>query len=758
MPLRPALLAGLVLHLPSLAIAREASPVAPINTADAPPTPVPAPPSLLEGNTDLAEPGDVIDFAADALDYSDDEQVVTATGHVAINRDQYRLTADTVIYNRTTGQVEARGNVATVDPQGNKAYGDRVILTDSLKDGAIDNILLVLADGGRLAAVSAVRVNGKSTLNRAVYSPCAVEKSDGCPKTPVWAIKALTIIHDPVKHRISYQKARVEILGVPIAYFPAFSHPDGSSGRASGLLLPEFEIRNTLGFGVGLPYHLALGPDRDLTIKPWLFTGAKPALDLRGRQLFGAGPVQFRAYVTAGDVIDFAPNGVTQVDKGQRIRGYFETNGRLQLSDQWRLIFSTRLSSDDTFDRRYNIDYDDSLRNTVDFERFRRNSYLSIAGWGFQNLRANKGPDTTPIVLPLIDYDWRPVDKLLGGQLDIAANSMNLVRIDGQDVQRALASAKWTRTLLTSFGVRLTGTGLLRGDIYNTSNPKKATLAAFAGRRGFQTRGIALAAVDAEWPFAGPALGGVQTITPRVQFSAAPLHLNRGVPNEDSRSIDLEDTNLFDLNRFSGYDRFESGSRVTYGLQYGFTRPRFAITSEVGESIRIEGSGAGRFLQGTGLSGQFSDIVGRTTLQYGSIFSLTHRFRIDSHDGVLRRNEVDITAGTAQTYLTVGYANVNRNITLEDLSDLEELRAGARVAFSRFWSAFGSVIIDLTTKKQEPTTTSNGFTPIRHRIGVQYEDECFRLGLTWRRDYLTDRDFRAGNSYIFTIAFKNLGR
>jgi LPS-assembly protein len=761
LPLRSALLAGLA-FVPSIAFAQgnaaERTTAMLATPQISPATAPPAQPSLLEGSTDLAKPGDVIDFAADAMDYSDDEQVVTATGHVQINRDQYKLTADTVIYNRTSGQVEARGNVATVDPQGNKAYGDRIILTDSLRDGAIDNILLVLADGGRLAAASGVRVNGRSTLNRAVYSPCAVETSAGCPKTPVWAIKALKITHDPTKHRISYQKARVEILGVPIIYLPAFSHPDGSSGRASGLLLPEFEIRNTLGFGVGIPYHLTLGPDRDLTIKPWFFTDAKPAIDVRGRQLFAAGPVQFRAYLTGGDVIDFAPNGVTPVNKGQRVRGYFEANGRFQLSDQWRATFSTRLSSDDTFDRRYNIDYDDSLRSTADFERFRSTSYLSIAGWGFQNLRANKGPDTTPIVLPLIDYDWRPADKILGGQLDVAANSMSLVRIDGQGVQRALASAKWTQSALTSFGVRLTGTGLLRGDLYDTENPQDATLPSYRGLKGFQTRGIALAAVDAEWPVAGPLLGGTQTITPRVQVSVAPLHLNRGIPNEDARSIDLEDTNLFDLNRFSGYDRFESGSRVTYGLQYAFTRPRLAITTEIGESVRLSGNGSTPFLQGTGLSGGFSDIVGRTTLQYGSLFSLTHRFRIDSHDGVFRRNEVDVSVGSAQTYLTVGYANINRNITLEDLTDLEEVRAGARIAFSRFWSAFGSVIIDLTTTAQEPTSATNGFAPVRHRIGVQYEDSCFRLGLTWRRDYITDRDFRAGNSYIFTIAFKNLGR
>ena len=763
MPLRSALLAGLAIQLPTLVLAQPVTPSgAPATATLAPPPPAPPaarPPSApASGDDAIVKPGDVVDFAADAMDYADNEQVVTATGHVVINRDRYRLTADTVVYNRASGQVEARGNVTTIDPDGNKAYGDRVLLTDALKDGAIDNILLILADGGRLAAVSGVRVNGVSTLNEAIYSPCAVEGRDGCPKKPVWAIKAVRITHDPTRHRISYRRARVEILGVPVVYLPAFSHPDGSSGRASGFLVPEIEIRNTLGFGIGVPYHIDLGPDRDLTVKPWLFTGVKPAIDVRGRQLFAAGPVQFRAYLTYGSVVDFAPDGVTTIDRGQRPRGYFEANGQLQLGDEWRATFVTRLTSDDTFDRRYGIDYDDSLRSTANFERFRDDSYLSIAGWGFQNLRANKGPDTTPIVLPVVDYDWRPADKVLGGQLDVSANSMNLVRIAGQDVQRATLQGKWARSWLTGLGQRVTGTLLLRGDLYNTSNPQGATLPAYAGEPGFQTRGIALGAVDVEWPFTGPALGGTQVITPRVQLVAAPLNLNRGIPNEDSRSTDLDDSDLFALNRFSGYDRFESGTRVTYGVQYGLTLPRVAFTSEIGESVRLEGTGAGRFLSGTGLSGQFSDIVGRNTLQYGDLFSITQRYRIDSHSGTVRRNEIDVTAGTAQNYVTIGYAYLNRNILLEDLVDFQELRAGARVAFSRFWSAYGSVIIDLTTKSQEPTTTANGFQPIRHRVGVQYEDECFRFGLTWRRDYTSDRDFRAGDSYIFTIAFKNLGR
>lgn len=742
LPLRSALLAGLAFHL-SPALAQSAPPAQPATTES--------------GMDKLVQPGDVIDFAADAMDYSDDDQVITASGHVVINREGYNLTADTVVYNRTTGQVEAKGNVVSKDPQGNQAFGDRVILTESLKDGAIDNILLVLSDGGRLAAVSGVRVNGKSTLSRAVYSPCSVTGADGCPREPLWQIKAVKVIHDPERHRIFYRRARVEMFGVPVFYFPSFSHPDGSSGKASGLLQPDVQYRRSIGAGVGVPYNIVLGPDADVTVKPWVFTGVNPALDVSARKLFAIGPVQARAFFTYTHQTDYAPDGTTPVDRGRRFRGYFEANGRFQHNSELRSTFSTRLTTDDTFNRRYSLDYDDSLRTTYNLERFRTNSYLSIAGWGFQNLRATSGPDSTPIALPLIDYNWRPAAPLLGGQLTIAANSLNLVRSDGQDIQRALASAQWSRGLLTPFGQRVTFTGLLRGDVYNTTDPDQATLPQYAGRKGFETRLMPLAAVDVIWPFAGPAFGGSQTITPHVQFVAAPTHLNRNIPNEDSRSVDLEDTNLFALNRFSGYDRVEGGSRVTYGVEYGFNRPRFALTTEIGQSYRVDGNGVD-FPVGTGLSGQFSDIVGRTTLQYGSFVALTHRFRLDKNSFRVRRNEADISLGSSKTYLTLGYTKLNRNIVLEDLQDLEELRVGARVAFAKYWSVFGSAIVDLTSKAEEPLSTSDGFSLIRHRLGVQYEDECFRFGLSWRKDYTADRDFRAGSSYMLTIAFKNLGR
>jgi LPS-assembly protein len=702
-------------------------------------------------------PGDAIDVAADTLTYDDNSAIITASGDVNLAREAWKLRADRVEYDRGSGLVLATGNVVSIDPEGNQAFGDSVRLDESLNDGTIDNLLLVLNDGGRLAANSGVRSGNIIRLDHALYSPCAVVDNEGCPHAPVWQVKGKQVTYNRDKHRISYRDASLEMFGVPILYLPRFSHPDALAKQVTGLLLPGIEFRRQLGFGVSLPYHIALAPDRDITITPHFYTSESPALQLQARRLFSDGPVEIDAFFTYAQRIDFAADNITQINEGRRFRGYFGIKGQFQHSPQWRSTFSLRLTTDDTFNRLYGLDLDDTLRSTYALERRTATSYLSISGWAFQGLRVSDRSGEIPFALPLIDYDWRPAEVVLGGRLRIGANILNLVRTGGQSIQRGLAFGRWDRSVVNSVGLRVTGTAMLRTDLYNVIDPQRATLPEYAGERGIQGRVVPLAGLDFEWPFTGPALGGNQTITPRFQIVGAPASLNGSIPNEDSRAIELEDISLFDLNRFPGFDRVESGSRITYGVEYALDRPGWALRSQVGQSLRIAGRG-NDFPAGTGLSDTVSDFTGRTNLKIGSFVEITHRFRLDRETLAVRRNEIDLALGTRRSYLTVNYLKLNRNIMLEDLEDRTELRVGGRIAFARFWSAFGSGIIDLTRKAENPNATGDGFGPIRHRVGIEYEDECFRIGVSWRRDYVSDRDFRAGNAYLITLAFKTLGR
>ena len=153
----------------------------------------------------------------------------------------------------------------------------------------------------------------------------------------------------------------------------------------------------------------------------------------------------------------------------------------------------------------------------------------------------------------------------LEGALFSYKNTLSLVRDQGQDTQRAFASARWDLKKLTSLGQIVTFSALARGDVYHSAENGLTTTEIYRGNSGWQGRTIGIGAIDVEWPFVGSALGGTQVFKPRVQLVASPAIKNLEIPNEDSRAIDLEDSNLFALNRFPGYDRVEDGIRLSYG-------------------------------------------------------------------------------------------------------------------------------------------------------------------------------------------------
>lgn len=702
-----------------------------------------------------AEREEPIDFAANAIEYDNEQDVVTAKGEVVMIRDGNRVRADQISWNRKSGRVLATGNVSVSSPSGDTAFGDSIELTETLKDGVVENLLIVLADGGRLAATHGSRVNGISTLDRAVYSPCAVEDSHGCPKNPAWKLTALRVVHDPVKNRIRYKNARLEIFGLPILALPGFSHPADNSG-GSGLLVPDIQYSRNNGFEISAPVFFKIAPNRDLTLTPHLYTDALPALQGNYRALTHNGAYQVGGFATYSSRIANATGATAQ---NREFRGYFDANGRFQLDKRWSVSGSLRFVSDRTFLRRYDISRDDRLRSTLNIQRLTRTSYFSVSGWGFQTLRAGDPQGQVPIALPLIDYRKRFDDPVAGGKVELQLNSLALGRTAGQDTQRSFASARWDLRRLTNWGQEVQLTGFARGDVYHTDESGRSLTAIYRGTNGWHGRFIGALAAEIRWPFVGPAFGGTQRFTPRLQFVASPKTPNLSLPNEDARSVDLEDSNLFSLNRFPGYDRWEDGARVTYGADWALDLAGFSLQASIGQSYRLSTEPV-IFPNGTGLTSRTSDIVGRTTLKFKRRISITHRYRLDKDSLAVRRNEIDATIGSDRTYAVVGYLRLNRDVdqVIEDLRDREEIRVGGRVQLAKYWSVFGSAIVDLTDKNEDPVSLSDGYEPIRHRLGIAYEDDCLRIGVTWKRDYDRSGDARRGNSYQLTLSLRNLGR
>lgn len=711
-----------------------------------------APPPAEETTATEANKADEVRFEADKVDYDSDADSVTAIGNVVLRRDNQSVRAETVTWNRKSGQIVASGNIRIVDEAGNVLYTERVELTDKLKTGAIENLLLVLREGGRLAAQNGVRdESGGIVLNKATYSACSVEDANGCPRKPSWRITAARVVYDPVERRVRYKGAMLHVFGVPVLPLPGLGHT--SDFRAeSGLLIPDVRLSASNGMEFNETYYLRLGNSSDLALTGYAYTKALPMVSAKYRELTSRGAFQITGYATRSSRIPLS-TGSTGTDD---FRGYVEANGRFQLGSNWSVTGSGRFASDRTFLRRYDISRDDRLRSTLNVERITSDSYFSLAGWATQTLRVGEQQGLIPVALPVMDFRQRL--NLLDGKLELQANTMAITRTSGQDTQRGFAQARWDLRRITGWGQEVTLTGLVRGDAYHSAENAITTTAIYRGEPGWQYRGLATAALDVKWPLAGSLFGGTQVLTPRVQVVASPSVRNLAIPNEDARAIDLEDSNLFALNRFPGYDRIEDGVRFTYGFDWRFNGPGWRLSSTVGQSYRLTTETA-LLPDGTGLTSRTSDVVGRTELRFADFVKFTHRFRLDKDTFAIRRNEIDATLGNHRTYAEVGYLRLNRNIGggFEDLRDREELRLSGRLAFARYWSVFGSTVVNLTDQAEDPQFYSDGYQMLRHRLGFAYTDDCLDLSFTWRRDYEATGDARRGNTFQISLALRNIG-
>lgn len=698
--------------------------------------------------------GDVIDFEAEQLAYDNETDAVVARGDVVLRSADRSVRADEVVWVRGEGRIYAAGNIRLVDESGNELYTEALELTDTFEAGAMSQLLIALRAGGRLAANGAARgEDGAIILTDAAYTACAVSDRNGCDKDPSWRITAERVRFNQATQKVSFTGAMLELFGARLLPLPGLTiRTDGSA--ETGFTNPNLRVTNVNGVEVSGEYYWRISDHQDLTLGAYVFSDVAPMASAKWRHLTEKGAYQITGFATASSrVADFTGIPTTESDA----RGYLFANGRFQFSPEWSLTGSVRVASDRTFLRRYDLSRDDRLRSTINLERIDDKSYLSLAGWATQTLRINAEQGQIPVAIPAFDYRRNLEEPLLGGNVQLQANTLALVRRDGQDTQRAFAGARWDLRRLTGLGQLVTFSALARGDIYNTNDTLSTQTAVYRGEEGFTGRALAIGAVDVEWPFVGRAFGGTQVFTPRVQFVASASIRNLAVPNEDARAIDLEDSNLFALNRFAGYDRVEDGARVTWGIDWELTKPGLRVKTNVGQSFRLEDVKE-VFPDGTGLSERVSDFVGRTEVRWRNFVQFTHRFRIDKDNFAIRRNEIDAAVGTRRNYVELGYLRLNRNIAeVEDLNDREEVRAAARVAFDRNWSAFGSGVFNLTSADEDPIFEPDGFEPIRTRLGIAYEDDCIEFGFTWRRDFITAGDAARGNSFQLFFALRNLG-
>lgn len=674
---------------------------------------------------------------AGAIDYDSRQEIVTATGGVSIVQGERALSAREIQYFVREDRVVAIGDVTLLEPGGEVVTADRAELSDGLKRAVADRLGLRLADGSLLVGREVNRVAGaKTVLRDGVFSPC--EACAEHPERPrLWRLRARKVEHDEVARDINYEDVTLEIAGAPVAYLPYFSHPDPTVERRSGVLAPTLFFGGEFEAVAQTPYYWSLGPDEDLTFKPYFTIKSAPVAAFDYRRLYESGRIDFDASLGMLDRTDLA--GDKAADK---VRGHAFLGGEFALDDTWRLKFDGRVASDDSYLETFSIEDDDVLRSQLAVEGFWRESYVRVGAFAAQDLREFADQNDTPIALP------EATARLVGaptpyGYAFADLDARALERESGTDSQSASAKLGWRAPIITDGGQRFDLEASLRGDAYNIRNGQ----AVGAGGADNVYRADPRAVVGWRFPVVQRNSWGSLILEPRVQAVAALDDVdNDDVPNEDSRAVEFDESNFFEPDRFPGRDLIDDGQRVDYGLTATTALFNGGVFSGfVGQSYAFT---PGAFYAASGMNGRASDIVTAVNLAPAPWLDFAWRTRLDRSELDVRRNEVSIGAGTERARVSVAYVEIDSEAQGPEISQpAHQARLSAAIGLTEHWRIRGAHHRDIADNKS-----------LLWSAGLTYRDECISVDLGYVRDFVSQADGGGSeDKVLLKINFKHLG-
>ncbi len=438
-------------------------------------------------------------------------------------------------------------------------------------------------------------------------------------------------------------------------------------------------------------------------------------------------------------------------------------------------------------------------------------SWFDLRGYYFQGLGARDYQKQLPWNLPLLEYNRTfPVSPSktagIGGEFELDVNasyvtaqaalfesiqprtfdsvyglynvcptyspgilsttSNCLLRGVGGDYGRATAQTSWKRTFVDPLGQTWTPFAFARGSIsylnYNNTNVfpifnssltplNNASQYWFLGSdnvwRGQITPGVGM---EYRYPLFAKLAFGTLTFEPIVQVVSRPRYIgSNSLVNIDAQSLVFDDSNLFAWSKYSGYDRFETGTRLNYGGQFtlNFNNGGF-INAMAGQSYQLAGPNgyatpdAAHVGLSSGLDTRRSDYVGRVVLAPNSWLSLTAKARFDQSTFNLRRLDLVAGATFGPLTLTAQYANYRQQPLIGFDVRRQGLTLGGRYDITKNYFVNGNVQFDMSRYLYNSTAAYNGFygyAPLFSvaglGVGAGYHDDCTTFTISYTSVY-----------------------
>lgn len=683
------------------------------------------------------------------------DRVLTAEGAVEVFYRDARLQAPRIIYHGATDRLTIEGPMTLIDDRGTIVLADAADLSADLTEGVLIGARMMLEHQLQLAAVEVRRQDERyAQLSKVVVSSCRV-----CPHNPVplWEIRSRRVVHDMRERQLYFDHAQFRVAGVPVFYLPRMRVPDPTVERATGFLVPVARTTSALGPGLKLPYFIALGPDKDLTVTPYYALDESKTLELRYRQAFRTGRIALEGAVSRDDI------------RPGDTRGYLFGTGEFALPRDFRLDLRFQAVTDRAYLLNYGVDGPggtgvpggttategvsganeiDRLASGAVLSRARRNEYLEARLFHFRSVRPGEDNDTLPSLVGDAEIRRRFAPDYLGGEAQLGFSVHAQGRnsdtdfdsdgdglVDGRDLTRLSASIDWGRSWVLSNGMVASLGAQTVGDLYLISQD--------AGFDDSATRITPAASAELRWPWLRTGRRASDVIEPVVQLVWTPDDRRR-VPNEDSQIVEFDEGNLFGFGRFPGSDRRELGTRLNLGMSW--TR-----VDQAGWTLGVTGGRVlrardlGQFSEGSGLAGLRSDWLVSGRFETAGGFSLMNRALFDDNLD-FAKDELRLALDSARFDLATSYLWLDSDLAEGRPVPTSELAMQAGVQLTPFWRASASGRYDLEADEAA-----------RASFGLAYQNECATVALSLSRRFTDSATVNSSTDINLSVVLGGFG-
>jgi len=474
------------------------------------------------------------------------------TGDVELRRGLQSLSSDYLRYEKSTGQVDASGDVTLLDHAGSRFETPETHFNLDTHTGYTGPSRFYLEDAQARGDAERVDFEGPdhTRLTRVRYTTCAPGQDD-------WFLKIRELKLDTEEDIGTAYHATVNFLGVPVFYLPYLSFPI-SDQRKSGFLIPQLGYSTKRGAEVAAPYYLNLAPDYDATVTPRYMS--KHGLQLQN---------EFR-YLTRNSQgrleLEVLPSD-RQQNGDQRASGIY------QHSQTFNPLWSGNIDVRGISDKNYLEDFSDHLGVTSQ-THLPQNAELNYRGplWTFGARAADYQTIDRTIPPAARPYARLPQLNLLLNR-PVMPNRVNYYFESEASYFERDASVSGRRVglspavgfpLANSYGYLTPKIGVrsLAYHLKDASVDESPSLS----RGVFSLDGGLFFERDSRWG----ERRYTQTLEPRLFYLYIPGKNQDNLPNFDTGLPELTFANLFRENRFAGGDRIGDSNQITAAVTTRF--------------------------------------------------------------------------------------------------------------------------------------------------------------------------------------------